>query len=74
MALVCDYCGKDWVQPCWDAGEASCCGNLDGQARQRIMKAAAALAVVDQSREAVQRQAEEKILRMADEIRARRAS
>lgn len=39
MALVCGYCGKDWVQPCWDATEASNCGNLDRRAMATTRKA-----------------------------------
>ena len=74
MAMACEYCGKDWVQPCWSAGEASTCGNLDGQAKQRAMKTLAAFATVDRARENTQRAVEDNILRMADEIRARRAS
>lgn len=27
--MGCDFCGKDWVQGCWDATEAAGCGNLD---------------------------------------------
>lgn len=40
MPLKCEFCHKDWVQPCWDANEAASCGNLTEEAAKHIAKRA----------------------------------
>lgn len=53
--LRCDYCGKDWVHPCWDADEAVRCGNLDDASVKRAQELAKSATRAQELREHLSR-------------------
>lgn len=47
---ACAFCGKNWVQGCWTAQEASTCGNLDRNAIESARTLTAAMDKVERVR------------------------
>lgn len=45
--LRCGFCGKDYVQACWDAAEASRCGNMSPHALSNAKKLVRELEAVE---------------------------
>lgn len=48
--LRCSFCGKDYVQSCWDAAEAARCGNMPADALSAARKMVAELETVERIR------------------------